>query len=118
MLSILASAFCGVPDKKLNLRRPFCLEAPDDQEKLALAFCLRQTKRRFHNLNNSGLEKEGMANTESFVDANTVAQFLAITRRQVLELARAKKIPAHPLLGGRRKVWRSKLSEVDATLCS
>ena len=50
---------------------------------------------------------------EHFVDANTVAQFLAITRRQVLELARAGKIPAHPLLGSRRKVWRFKLSEVD-----
>jgi propanediol utilization protein len=51
---------------------------------------------------------------EHFVDANTVAQFLAITRRQVLVLARSGKIPAHPLLGSRRKVWRFKLSEVDA----
>jgi hypothetical protein len=43
-----------------------------------------------------------------------VAVFLAITRRQVLVLARSGKIPAHPLLGSRRKVWRFKLSEVDA----
>jgi excisionase family DNA binding protein len=55
---------------------------------------------------------------EPFVDASTVAQFLAITRRQVLELARAGKIPAHPLLGSRRKVWRFKLSEVDAAVVS
>jgi excisionase family DNA binding protein len=51
---------------------------------------------------------------ESFVDATTVARFLCITRRQVLEMARAGRIPAHPLLGGRRKMWRFKLSEVDA----
>jgi excisionase family DNA binding protein len=51
---------------------------------------------------------------ESFVDAKAVAQFLCVTRRQVLELARSGKIPAHPLLGSRRKVWRFKLSEVDA----
>jgi hypothetical protein len=31
---------------------------------------------------------------EPFVDASTVAGFLAITRRQVLELARTGKIPA------------------------
>jgi excisionase family DNA binding protein len=53
---------------------------------------------------------------EPYVDANTVADFLAITRRQVLELARAGKIPAHPLPGSRRKVWRFKLSEVDASI--
>jgi excisionase family DNA binding protein len=55
---------------------------------------------------------------EPFVDASTVAGFLAITRRQVLELARTGKIPAHPLLGNRRKVWRFKLSEVDAAVAS
>jgi hypothetical protein len=55
---------------------------------------------------------------EPYVDASAVAQFLCITRRQVLELARAGKIPAHPLLGSRRKVWRFKLSEVDAAVPS
>ena len=55
---------------------------------------------------------------EPYVDANAVAQFLCATRRRVLELARAGKIPAHPLPGGRRKVWRFKLSEVDAALGS
>lgn len=55
---------------------------------------------------------------EPYVDAGTVAQFLAITRRQVLELARSGKIPSHPLLGSRRKVWRFKLSEVDAAVAS
>lgn len=55
---------------------------------------------------------------EPYVDASTVAQFLCIERRQVLALARTGKIPAHPLLGGRRKVWRFKLSEVDAAVVS
>jgi hypothetical protein len=55
---------------------------------------------------------------EPFVDADAVAAFLHIKRRQVLELARGGKIPAHPLLGSRRKVWRFKLSEVDAAVVS
>jgi excisionase family DNA binding protein len=55
---------------------------------------------------------------EPFVDAGTVAQFLCVTRRQVLELARAGRIPAHPLVGSRRKVWRFKLSEVDDAVAS
>lgn len=53
---------------------------------------------------------------EPFVDADAVAAFLCVERRQVLELARAGKIPSHPLLGSRRKVWRFKLSEVDAAI--
>src|ERR1700722_4235065 len=55
---------------------------------------------------------------EPYVDAETVARFLSVTRRQVLELARAGKIPAHPLQGSRRRVWRFKLSEVDAAVSS
>ena len=55
---------------------------------------------------------------EAFVDATAVAQFLSITRRQVLELARAGKLPAHPLPGSRRNVWRFKLSEIDQLVSS
>jgi excisionase family DNA binding protein len=51
---------------------------------------------------------------EPFVTANEVAGHLKITRRQVLEMARKNHLPAYPLLGSRRKVWRFKLSEVDA----
>jgi excisionase family DNA binding protein len=58
------------------------------------------------------------AQPEPYVDADAVASFLSIKRRQVLELARAGKIPAHPLLGSRRKVWRFRLSEVDAAVVS
>jgi predicted DNA-binding transcriptional regulator AlpA len=58
------------------------------------------------------------AEPEPFVDADAVAAFLCIKRRQVLELARTHKIPAHALLGSRRKMWRFKLSEVDAAVAS
>jgi len=52
---------------------------------------------------------------EPFVDANSVAQFLSIKRRQVLEMTRKGVIPAHPLVTGTsRRIWRYKLSEVDA----
>ena len=59
-----------------------------------------------------------LSQPEPFVDAEAVAAFLCIKRRQVLEMARAGKIPAHPLLGSRRKVWRFRLSEVDAAVVS
>jgi excisionase family DNA binding protein len=49
---------------------------------------------------------------EPFVDVDTAAEFLVITRRHLLELARAGEIPAHPIGGGRRKTWRFRLSEI------
>jgi excisionase family DNA binding protein len=52
---------------------------------------------------------------EQFVDANTVAVYLKITRRQVLEMTRSGILPGYPLgTGSSRRVWRFKLSEVDA----
>ncbi|MGD1078382.1 MAG: helix-turn-helix domain-containing protein [Candidatus Sulfotelmatobacter sp.] len=49
---------------------------------------------------------------EPFVDANRAADFLLITRRHLLELARAGEIPAHPIGAGKRKTWRFRLSEI------
>lgn len=49
---------------------------------------------------------------EPFVDANTAAEFLVITRRRVLEMARAGEVPAHAIGQGKRKVWRFRLSEL------
>lgn len=52
---------------------------------------------------------------EPFVDADAVAAFLRVERRQVLEMARRKVIPAHPLMGqgkGTRNTWRFRLTEV------
>jgi len=53
-----------------------------------------------------------MSNIEAFVDADKAATFLSLTRRRVLELARAGCIPAHPIGTGKRKTWRFRLSEI------
>jgi hypothetical protein len=56
---------------------------------------------------------------EPFVDVDAVAAFLCVERRQVLAMTRKGIIPAHPLgTGEHRKVWRYKISEVDATVVS
>jgi len=57
---------------------------------------------------------------EPFVSANRVADFLSLTRRRVLELAREKGgIPSHPVPGrgkNQRKVHRFLISEVHSWL--
>ena len=55
---------------------------------------------------------------EPFVDARRAAEFLCLTPRRVLELARKGRIPAHPLGDGVRKVWRFRLSELAAAMGS
>ena len=49
---------------------------------------------------------------EPFVDAAKAAEFLSIKPRRLLDLARAGKIPAHPLGDGKRRVWRFRFSEL------
>jgi hypothetical protein len=54
---------------------------------------------------------------EPFVSADAVACYVGIERRQVMQLTRAGKLPAYPLdPEAKRKAWRYKLSEVDATI--
>jgi hypothetical protein len=54
---------------------------------------------------------------EPYVSADVVADYLKIERRQVLALTRRGKLPARPLdPNATRKVWRFKLSEVDAAI--
>jgi excisionase family DNA binding protein len=56
---------------------------------------------------------------ERFVTADDVAEHLKITRRQVLEMTRKGIIPAYPLgVGQYRKVWRFKISDVEAAVVS
>ena len=55
---------------------------------------------------------------EPFVDANRAAEFLCLRPRRALELARQGAVPAHPLGEGQRKVWRFRLSELAAAMCS
>jgi len=53
---------------------------------------------------------------ERFVDADEAGKFLSLTRRRILELARARKLPGHPIGDGARRVWRFRLSELAAAV--
>jgi len=53
---------------------------------------------------------------ERFVDADEAAKFLSLTRRRVLDLARARKLPGHPIGDGARRVWRFRLSEIATAI--
>jgi excisionase family DNA binding protein len=49
---------------------------------------------------------------EQFVSAEVAAEFLSVTRRFLLDEARAGRLPAHPLGRRSRKQWRFRLSEL------
>jgi hypothetical protein len=53
---------------------------------------------------------------ESFVDADEAGNFLSLNRRRILELARAGRLPGHPVGDGARRVWRFRLSELAAAI--
>jgi hypothetical protein len=55
---------------------------------------------------------------EGFVDADEAGKFLSLTRRRILELARAGKLPGHPIGHSSRHVWRFRLSELAAAISS
>ncbi len=57
-----------------------------------------------------------MKDLEPFVDADAAANFLSVTRRRILEMARASEIPAYPIGHGERKMWRFRLSELAAAI--
>jgi hypothetical protein len=55
---------------------------------------------------------------EGFVDADEAGKFLSLNPRRILELARARKLPGHPIGDGARRVWRFRLSELAAAVSS
>ena len=55
---------------------------------------------------------------EGFVDADEAGKFLSLNRRRILELARARKLPGHPIGDGARRVWRFRLSEIADAVAS
>jgi excisionase family DNA binding protein len=59
-----------------------------------------------------------MDELEPFVTAERVADFLGITRRQILQMARAGTIPAHPISGRKRHVWVFRISEVTRRIAN
>jgi len=52
------------------------------------------------------------------VDAARAAEFLAMSRKTLLALARKGHVPGHPVGQGVRKVWRFRLSELDSWMKS
>ena len=57
-------------------------------------------------------QQDSRSEPERFVDSVVAAKFLSIQRRQLLELARAGKIPAYPIGDGQRRLWRFRLSDI------
>jgi hypothetical protein len=49
---------------------------------------------------------------EPFVDADQVAKFLSMPRREVLKLSREGKLTTYPVSGRIRKTYKYRLSEV------
>ena len=49
---------------------------------------------------------------EQFVDAEAVADFLSMSRREVLKLTREGRITGHVISGKQRKTYKYRLSEV------
>jgi hypothetical protein len=54
------------------------------------------------------------ASLEPFVSAERAAEFLALSRKTLLALARKGYVPGHPVGQGMRKVWKFRLSELDS----
>lgn len=64
-------------------------------------------------------QKPTQISTESFVDADCAAKFLAITRRHLLQMARSGMIPGYPTnVGTGRRQWRFRLSEIADAITS
>jgi excisionase family DNA binding protein len=52
------------------------------------------------------------APAEPYVEAKRAAQYLAMSPKKLLSLARSGSVPAHGI-GANRKMWRFRLSELD-----
>ena len=55
---------------------------------------------------------------EPFVDSKKAAEFLSLTPRHVVALARQGHLPAHPIGIGQRKTWRFLLTELASAVSS
>lgn len=53
---------------------------------------------------------------ERFVDADEAAEFLSLSRRRVLDLARAGQLPCHAIGNGTRRTRLFRLSEIAVAL--
>jgi excisionase family DNA binding protein len=55
---------------------------------------------------------------EPYLDARQAAEYLGISPKKLLQMARAHKVPAYGLGNGLRKMWRFKRSELDSWMQS
>ena len=55
---------------------------------------------------------------EPWIDSATLAKHLGFSRMHVQKLARAGRIPGTEMQNGLKRVWRFKISLVDAKLAS
>jgi hypothetical protein len=55
---------------------------------------------------------------ERFVDADVAAQFLSLTRRHVLDLARTGLLPSYAIGEGERRMRLFRLSEIAAVIAA
>jgi excisionase family DNA binding protein len=53
---------------------------------------------------------------EHFVDADEAAKFLSLTRRRVLDLARAGQLPSHAIGHGASRTRLFRLSEIAGAI--
>ena len=53
---------------------------------------------------------------EPLADADAAAEFLQVSPRRILELARRGVLPGYPLGSGPRHLWRFRLSETCSSL--
>jgi hypothetical protein len=55
---------------------------------------------------------------EPFVSVEQVAEFLSLTRREVLKLTRAGRITGYPCSGSKRVTYKYRLSVVAEDMCN
>jgi hypothetical protein len=55
--------------------------------------------------------------SEKYVDAVVAAEYLSVSPRYLMDLARRGAMAGHPLGTGARRVWRFRLSELEGCLC-
>lgn len=91
--------------KHTDFSKPLTNSTSDD--------CSRRTQNEAPKDRANTHSANGFTRFEPFVDGYAVAGFLQIATRRVLEMARRRQIPAHPL-GAKRRTWRFRLSEIDA----
>jgi helix-turn-helix protein len=65
------------------------------------------------NLRSTAMNQE---TPERFVDVDEAAKFLSLTRRRVLDLARAGQLPSHPIGHGTKRTRLFCLSEIASAI--